>query len=99
MTDDTTTVYLSEGALAQKRCYHTDPDGCQSIAGDEDVDAVTKDEAENELDLRLCRWCDDDEDVDQSFTEMQINSILRNADPSEGWAGVRKDMKEVRAND
>jgi hypothetical protein len=94
MTDDTTTVYLSEGALAQKRCYHTDPDGCQSIAGDEDVDAVTKDEAENELGLRICSHCDDSVDQDDEH-DQRLNSILSNADPEDGWDGVRDQLSEA----
>jgi hypothetical protein len=89
MSDDSTTVYLSEGALAQKQCYHTDPENCQSIADDEDTQETTKTVAEAELGLRICSHCDDSVDQDDDH-DQRLNSIVKNADPDDGWAGVRE---------
>lgn len=93
MTDTTTTVYLSEGALAQKRCYHTDPDNCQSIGIDEDTREVSKEVAENEMGLVICSWCDGE--TDNRPQDLTYNNILRNTDPEDGWEGVRRQLQEV----
>jgi hypothetical protein len=93
MSDNTTTVYLSEGALAQKRCYHTDPDDCQSIGVDEDTREVTKEVAEDEMGLVICSWCDDS--ATEHPQDLTYNNILRNADPDDGWEGVRERLDEV----
>lgn len=100
MTDDTTTVYLSPGAKAQKRSYHTDPDSCQSMPEDPDLgdlERVTKYEAEEVRDLEKCTWCSGG--IDQSEHDQTLNNILRNADPDAGWDGVREDIREVKADD
>lgn len=93
MTDDTTTVYLTKGALAMKRCYHTDPDGCQSIGTDEDLQEVTKTKAEDELGLELCSWCDGS--AGETTQDLLYNNILKNTDPEDGWEGVRERLQEV----
>jgi len=96
MTDDTTTVYLSPGAKAQKRSYHTDPDSCQSMPEDPDLgdlERITKHEAEEVRDLELCTWCGGG--IDQEDHDQTLNNILRNADPSDGWDGVRERLAEA----
>ena len=97
MTDNSITVYLSEGALAQKRCYHTDPDGCQSITNDESPREVTKEVAEDELGLRICSHCADSVDQEEEH-DQRLNAILKEADPSDGWDGVREKLSEAKAD-
>jgi len=96
MSDDTTTVYLSPGAKAQKRSYHTDPDNCQSMPEDPDLgelERITKREAEEVRDLEKCTWCDGG--IDQGDHDQTLNSILSNADPDDGWEGVRERLAEL----
>jgi hypothetical protein len=97
MRRDTTTVYLTPGATAQKPTYHTDPEDCQSMPADVDVDdlqSMTKREAEDVRDLELCTWCGGG--IDQSDHDQTYNTILKNTPPEEGWDGVRERIKEVR---
>jgi len=96
MTDDATTVYLSPGATAQKPTYHTDPEDCQSMPADVDIDnlrSMTKHEAEEVRDLELCTWCGGG--IDQEDHDQTLNNILRNADPDDGWKGVRDRLSEA----
>jgi len=100
MSDDTTTVYLSPGAKAQKRSYHTDPDNCQSMPEDPDLgelERITKREAEEVRDLEICSWCSGG--IEQTEHDQSINNVLRNADPDAGWDDVREQISEVNADD
>jgi hypothetical protein len=100
LADGASIVYLSPGSKAQKRSYHTDPDSCQSMPEDPeltDMERIRKDEAEEVRDLDICTWCDDG--IEQTEHDHSLNNILRNADPEDGWDGVREDIREVKADD
>jgi len=96
LADGASIVYLAPGSKAQKRSYHTDPDSCQSMPEDPDLgelERITKHEAEEVRDLEKCTWCDGG--IDQRDHDQTLNNILRNADPDDGWKGVRDRLSEA----
>jgi hypothetical protein len=57
------------------------------------LERITKHEAEEVRDLDVCTWCSGG--IDQDDHDQTYNNILRNADPSDGWEGVRDQLSEA----
>jgi len=86
--NDDETVTVIQSANNYRRCYHTDPDGCQSVSEDHDTEEITKEKADR-LNLEACSWCEGE--VEKKTYDRSALEAAQNYDP--------EPIDEVVAND